>query len=71
MSNNPTSSAATKHISIRDHFIREKVEDGLVRLQYVSTNEQLADGLTKPLAKVSFFRLRDTMLLGTPLVSRN
>lgn len=37
----------TKHISIRYHFIREKVVEGLITLQYVPTEKNVADCLTK------------------------
>jgi hypothetical protein len=37
----------TKHIQIQFHFIQEQVDLGLIKLQYVSTKEQLADIFTK------------------------
>jgi hypothetical protein len=46
---NPISHAHSKHIEAQWHFIREKVEEGLVKVQFVGTNDQVADGLTKPL----------------------
>lgn len=45
------SNSRTKHISIKHHFIREKVKDGTIDLKYIRTNENLADILTKPLGK--------------------
>lgn len=51
---NPEFHKRTKHIDIKYHFIREKYEDGLFRLNYVPTDEQLADVFTKPLAKGKF-----------------
>lgn len=41
----------TKHIAIRYHFIREKLEEGEICVEYVPTNEQVADVLTKPLTR--------------------
>jgi hypothetical protein len=43
-----------------------------VVLQYISTNEQIADILTKPLSKINFAYLRDKMRLVeiTPLDER-
>jgi hypothetical protein len=38
-----------KHIEIRYHFIRDWVQRGTVQLQYVSTDDQVADILTKAL----------------------
>lgn len=48
----------TKHIDIRHHYIREALDRGVVNLAYVSTDEQIADGLTKPLQKpkLEYFR---------------
>nr|GEZ35216.1 integrase, catalytic region, zinc finger, CCHC-type, peptidase aspartic, catalytic [Tanacetum cinerariifolium] len=39
----------SKHIDIRHHFIREQVERGVVELNFVSTDYQLADIFTKAL----------------------
>ncbi|KAE9023480.1 hypothetical protein PR003_g13857 [Phytophthora rubi] len=38
--------ARTKHVDIRHHFIKENVERGTVKVQYVDTKNQLADILT-------------------------
>lgn len=51
----------TKHIDIRYHFIRQHVEDGIIRLEYIPTADMVADGLTKALARVKFERNRDAM----------
>ena len=37
-------------------FLREKVEKGVVELVHVATEEQAADGFTKPLSKAEFER---------------
>jgi len=37
----------TKHIDIRHHFIQEKVEEGVVTLKYITSENQQADILTK------------------------
>ena len=44
----------SKHIEIRYHFIRDMVQKGAVELQYVSTFDQTADVLTKPLPRMEF-----------------
>ena len=48
----------TKHIDTRYHFIRECVSDGVVQLEHVSTDDQLADILTKPLGRIRFAEMR-------------
>lgn len=39
----------SKHIDIKHHHIRERVEEKAIKLQYISTLEMTADELTKPL----------------------
>ncbi|KAL2889440.1 Retrovirus-related Pol polyprotein from transposon TNT 1-94 [Ceratocystis lukuohia] len=43
-------SKATRHITASDMYIRDKVADGTAKLGYVSTKQQIADALTKPLS---------------------
>ena len=35
-------------------YIRDMVQKGDIKLQYVSTDEQVADVMTKPLSRVKF-----------------
>ncbi|KAJ8554708.1 hypothetical protein ON010_g9775 [Phytophthora cinnamomi] len=46
--------ARTKHVDIRHHFIRENMERGTVKVDYIDTKHQLADVLTKEMLK--YFR---------------
>nr|GFB20646.1 retrovirus-related Pol polyprotein from transposon TNT 1-94 [Tanacetum cinerariifolium] len=46
---NPVQHSRTKHINVRYHFIKEKVEKGIVELFFVRTKYQLADMFTKAL----------------------
>jgi hypothetical protein len=48
----------SKHIEVRYHFIRECVEKKQVTVEHLRTEEQLADILTKALARVRFQELR-------------
>ncbi|CAI6377586.1 unnamed protein product [Macrosiphum euphorbiae] len=54
---NPEFHKRTKHIDVRYHFIREKYEEGQFQLQYIGTEDQIADILTKPLVKERFEKL--------------
>ena len=60
LTENPVFHNKSKHIKIKFHYIREMVHIGAVKLQYVETNEQIVDVLTKPLARVNskYFRER-------------
>ena len=62
LSANPVLHQRTKHIDIRYHFTREKVESGEVVLQYVATEHQLADLLTKALLSFRVAYLRGLVL---------
>lgn len=44
----------TKHIDIKFHFVRQIAKDGQLKIQHVSSTEQLADILTKPLTRDKF-----------------
>jgi len=51
----------TKHISIRYHFLREKVTENEVKMEYVSTKDQIVDIFTKPLPMDTFEYLREKL----------
>ena len=51
LAKNPEYHAQTKHIDIQYYFIRECVEEGLINLQYIPTEDMIADGMTKALAR--------------------
>jgi hypothetical protein len=50
-----------KHIEIRYHFIRDWVQRGAVKLQYIPTDQQVADILTKALPRGKHVYFRDKM----------
>ena len=54
MSENPVDHDRSKHIDTRYHYIRDMVQKGAVKLQYLSTDEKITDILTKPLTRVKF-----------------
>jgi len=55
---NPVNHSRTKHIDIRHHFLRDNIEKGNICLEYVQTENQLANIFTKPLLESSFVTLR-------------
>ena len=61
ISKNSILHSKTKHIPIKYHFLREQVNEQQVKLEYVNTNEQVADIFTKPLPKDAFDYLRQKL----------
>ncbi|GJT80963.1 retrovirus-related pol polyprotein from transposon TNT 1-94 [Tanacetum coccineum] len=51
---NPVQHSRTKHIHTRYHFIKEQVENGIIKLYFVITEYQLADMFTKALSEDRF-----------------
>jgi hypothetical protein len=58
LSKNPVHHSRTKHIDIRHHFLRDHVLKGDISLDFISTDRQIADILTKPLKEDTFVNLR-------------
>ena len=58
---NPIFHDKSKHIDIKYPYIRDMVEKGVVKLQYVATDEEVADVLTKPFYRMNFEYFRDKL----------
>jgi hypothetical protein len=59
MTENPVFHDKMKHIEIWYHYIRDMVQRGAIKLQYVGTDEQVAQVLTKLMSHVKFGYFRD------------
>ena len=51
---NPMFHDKSNNIEITYHYIRDMVQRGVMKLQYVPTEKQVVDVLTKPLSRVKF-----------------
>ena len=61
LSENPVFHGKSKHIKIKYHYIRDMMQKGVVKLQYVTTEEQIDDVLTNPLTRVKFEYFREKL----------
>lgn len=59
LTDHPVHHSDTKHIDVRNLFVREAAEEGLVELAHISATDQLDDIFTKILSKVQYLKLRD------------
>lgn len=65
LSANPVFHSRMKDSAIDFHFVRERVKNGLLRVLHVSSADQLADALTKPLPKTRFLALRHKLCVSS------
>ena len=61
LAKNPVFHDRSKHIDTRYHYIRECVTKMDVQLEYVKTNDQVADIFTKPLKREDFIKMRSLL----------
>jgi hypothetical protein len=55
-----------KHIKVRHHFLRDRVEKGDIVMKYIDTKRQLAHIFTKPLDATHFASLREKLTVCHP-----
>lgn len=55
---NPVLHGGSKHIEVKYHLVRESAEEGRIVVEFIRSEEQLGDILTKPLGKSKFQELR-------------
>ena len=67
LSKNLIQHSRTKHIDIRHYFLRDHVQNGDISLEFIDTNNQLADIFTQPLneERMNFIRHELGMIDGS------
>jgi len=61
LSKNPVFHGRSKHIDIKFHFIRDLVNDKEIELEFVRSEDQVADIFTKPLKAELFLKMKRLM----------
>ena len=62
LAHDPVHHTKAKHIARKDLFIRELVENGVIKPVKIHTSKNVADAMTKPLEKQAFQGHRSTLL---------
>ena len=57
----PEQSKRAKHYQMKVHFLKDMVKNGVYRYIWISTQDQVADGMTKCLPRDQFCKLRNMM----------
>ncbi|SGY14862.1 BQ5605_C013g07134 [Microbotryum silenes-dioicae] len=66
LTRNPTSFSGTRHVRIREHFVREMVKKGEIKVEYIATADMVSDILTKALDPKLFVRHCESLGLRMP-----
>jgi len=66
LSLNPVFHARIKHVEVDYHFVRNRVAKQEIQVHFISSKDQLADVLTKPLPPVSFALFQSKLRVESP-----
>ena len=58
---NPVINEKSKHMGVHYHYIKENIENNVIKVKKIASEWNLADIFTKPLPPVHFPRLRDLL----------
>jgi len=61
ISKNPVMHSKTNHILIKYYFLRDKVSQKVVKVEYIDTKNKITNIFTKPLPRSTFEKLRQIL----------
>ena len=56
LANNSTVGGRTRHVNIRYHYVRQYIEDGIIKIEFVKSQDNIADAWTKNLSQELFHK---------------
>jgi hypothetical protein len=54
---NPVLHGQSKHIQMKYHLVRQSTENSRIKVEFIRSEKQLGNILTKPLGRVKFLKL--------------
>ena len=66
MSKNVTTTSCTKQVDIRYKYVNEYVEDGVIKILFVKSEDNKADGMTKNLGGEQYAKHNGRMIFNHP-----
>ncbi len=63
LTKNPEFHSRSKHIDIRYHFIKEKIKEKKINIEYISTEDMLADIFTKAVPRIKHYKAIELLSL--------
>ncbi len=61
LTKNPVKHNRSKHIDIKYHFLRDEIESNTLQIQYVPSEDNVADIFTKPMSKVKYQKFKSCL----------
>ena len=63
LSQNPAIHSRAKHMDVKYHWQRQEIERGSIQFDFVPSDQNAADGLTKPLPNQPFLAFRNQIFM--------
>jgi hypothetical protein len=57
-----TTISRTKHLQVRYYYVKQMIDQKFIQIEYLPTEDMIADILTKPMSGKLFCKLRDLIL---------